>query len=330
MIQMIASIVLVGSRLVYSTNDIQSMELIHFVIIKSKLMECCFSLPPTATLIDLRKAVALQSGFQYPFRIQSLGETIVPSQLSYQEMIAENRCIKSSWNILSDVWKGTVGFRIPLKVRAPLEQDIAVYLSLSQMCGGTYSNVHQFGWYRFIQQCVQSELCLVQDLCDQFKDQFICHDGELKEIRLRSLNKQKLKGEIDLSFLPSTVTKLDVQRNLLTGIYGLDRLAGKRLVDLKVIKNFMEIDLQPLVRSESSHDNPIRFICVSAHQIARSLLESEAAFGDFGPRVHRAAENWIKSSILDRLTVITGSKQCLHIERGDRLDGNSDCTSFIV
>lgn len=313
MMQLIAFIVM-GSRLDATIDDITSVPAIHFVITKSRLVECAFSLPPNATLIVLRRAVALQCSFQYPFQIQLLGETIVSSQFSDIETIAKNPIIKSAWDILSDLWKVPVGFRIPLKVRVLSAQDIAMYSSLHQMFGGLESNVHEVEWFKFIRQCNRSKSCFEQDLCDRFQHHFRCGDGELKWI---GLDRQQLKGTIDLSFLPSTVTKVDLKRNLLTEIYGLDRLAGKQLGCLSVIKNPLEIDLQQLIRSDSSQDNPLRFIVVGANQISRSLFRSDEDLrfdesqrcddGDtadtYGQRVHRAAERWINSSFLEKISV---------------------------
>ena len=268
-------------------------------------MECSFALPPTATLIDLEKEVASVCSLQYPFEIQLFAKPIVSVGLSNTEMIAQNPCIKSAWNTLSDFWNLTIGLRIPLKVQAPSNPDSAMYLSLLQMFGGLEANALEFEWFQFIQECAQSKSCSVQDLCDRFKG-FSCRDGELNWIGLNGWSAQRLRGTIDLFFLPATVTKLEVMRNMLTEIHGLDRLVGKQLHSLRVVKNPLEIDLNHFVPSDSSPENPLRFISVGACQISRSLSVIPVTPVDspwFGQRVNRAVEEWITTSCLDQICI---------------------------
>lgn len=306
MLRLIASILVLASRAVASSDRIQAVKEINFVITTSKFKECLFALTPNATLMDLRTEIILHCGFQYPFRIQILGETVAPLRVSHKETIAENRFINSIWSMLVDSWNGTVAFRIPLKIRAPPDEDTAVYFSLLKMLSTLQSNDHHHLWFQFIRKCSQSKSCSVQDLCDQFERHFQCHYGELKWI---VLSKQTLEGKLDLFFLPSTVTKLNVGDNSLTEICGLDQLSAKQLVTLKVVKNPLEIDLQPLVLSNSSRNNPLKCLGVSANQIKRSLCvgaTTERVEGDdnnFGRRLRRAATKWINSSILDRIVI---------------------------
>lgn len=303
MVQLTVFILSAASLLLHPTDGIESVPEIHFVII-DKLMEWSFALPPTATLMDLQKAVALEWSLQYPFEVRLLGETIVSARSASDENISSNPNIRFAWKLLSDFWSVSVGFRIPLTVHH--NADTQVYFSLLRMLAGCVSNEHKLEWFQFIQQCAQSKLCSVQDLCDKFKDHFSCYNGELKWI---GLSGRTLRGTIDLSFLPSTVTKMDLEHNLLTRIYGLDRLAGKQLASLKIKKNPLEIDLQPFVRSDSSKNNPLRFIWVNLHQICGSLHESgytqrkEPGAGDGMARVNRVVGKWINYSILDHLYI---------------------------
>ena len=289
---------------------IESVKEINFVIPKSKDEECSIPLPPTATVMDLKKEIAMKCDFQYPVQIRSLGETIVPSRLSWTETIAENPTIQSTWNILADFWNVTSCFRIPLKIQAPSEEDTAVYTSLLQMFGEVGANVHDHEWYQFMQQCNKHNLCSVQDLCDGYYRQFMCGYGQLKSILL---DRQRLIGILDVSYVPSTVTRLDASRNHLTMIHGVNRLAGKQLETLVLMKNRLEFNLRPFVRSDLSKDNPLRCIVVSATQVARFLLrgnrmqryDGKDSIG-LGQRISQAADNWINSSILDH--VIFGSR----------------------
>ena len=65
---------------------------------------------------------------------------------------------------------------------------------------------------------------------------------------------------VNLIFLPPTVIQLNLERNLLTAVLGLDKLAGKRLRTLNIRKNPLEIDLKPLVRSPLRYT---KFVSVS-------------------------------------------------------------------
>ena len=306
------ALILLVNNLVHTARGIDSVESIHFVITKSKFMECCFALPPTATLVDLQKEVSSQCDVQYPFEIQLFGKPIVSVGLLNTEMIAQNPCIKSAWNMLSDFWNITIGLRIPLKIRAPSDQGSAVYVSLLQMFGGLEANAHELDWFQFIHECAQSTLCSIQDLCDLFKG-FSCRDGELNWIGLNGL---RLEGTIDLFFLPSTVTKLEVKRNLLTEIRGLDRLGGKQLKSLRVEKNPLEINVQQLVRSDSSPEIPLRCIYVSACQIARSLKVVPENALWFGQRVKQAVDQWLTKSCLDQVCIGSNKSwrrtRCIH------------------
>ena len=299
MILVIPIIMLMVLSWTSSTYGIECVKEINFVISKSKDEECSIPLPPTATVMDLKREIAVQCDFQYPVQIGLLGETIVPSQLSWTETIAENPTIRSTWNLLADFWNVTSGFRIPLKIQAPLEEDTALYTSLLQMFGEVGANDDDHEWYRFIQQCSRHNTCSVQDLCDRYYRQFTCREGNLKSILL---SRQRLIGTLDVSYVPRTVTKLDVSRNYLTMIHGVDRLAGKHLATLILMKNQLEFNLRPFARYDTdlSKENPLRCIGVSASQLAAFLLQDDNKDdADLGQRVSRAAQNWIDSSILD-------------------------------
>ena len=143
------------SRLVHSADGIQSVGAINFVVTVNERDEYSFPMPPTATLVDLHKTIALGCGIKYPFEIQLLGETIV-SFRPINQIISENPNISSMWRMLSAKWGITSGFRIPLRVHlikpmndetvditvsdddecpTLLDEDTEVYLCLLQMFG---------------------------------------------------------------------------------------------------------------------------------------------------------------------------------------------------
>ena len=129
--QLITLSILLGSKLVYAEDTIQTVKTINFVVTTMEDEECTFPLTPTETLDDLRRGVSLGCGYKFAFEIELLGETIVPFQSSTilgAQAIAENPAISATWKLLSEMWDDTKGFRIPLKVkRVPSEEDIAVY-----------------------------------------------------------------------------------------------------------------------------------------------------------------------------------------------------------
>lgn len=316
--------VVILSQLVHSVDSIQSEEIINFVIFAQNKKSCSFALPATATLVDLKHIVTVKCGIQYPFEIQLLGETLVSSKPSANQMIGENSHIQSTRKMLMEMWNDPVGFQFPIKVKkiqvVPSKKDYEIYFSFFHLFGGPTANADKFEWYRFVRQCVESQSCFVQDLCDRFRRHFICEDGQLTEIRLIH---QKLRGIIDLSSLPPTVTKLNVGRNFLTEMIGLDSLSGKRLQVLIIRKNPLEIDLQPLVRSAVSADNPLRVLWVMASQVSRYYYpEVQERIRNFASSVHRAAQNWIDSSILDRLLI--GWDHCYKIQRSNTSEAHYD------
>ena len=91
------------------------------------------------------------------------------------------------------------GFIIPLRIHTLTvsEDDVSDYNALTRMFGGSESNVHDFEWYQFIQQCAESKICAVQDLCARFRRHFICDDdGHLTVLMIH----EKLRGYLDLTF----------------------------------------------------------------------------------------------------------------------------------
>lgn len=282
---------------------IQSVGAINFEILDDKNGNCQFALPPSATLLDLQTTVSAACGYQHLFDIQLAGETIVPSRCTnnYHLKISEHHWIALTWRILSEIWNIAVGFKISLRVHSirPTREDIQTYFLLCQMFGGPESNAQDFDWYHFIQQCAESQSCLVTDLCDRFDKLFICDGETLTQIILTN---QNLRGIVNLSSLPPTVMLLDLEENALSGIFGLNQLGGKQLRSLKIRRNPLKIDLQPLVRSEVSGNNPFRVLWVMIHQITDSFPETRRK-GNFKRMGYRVAQDWINFSILDRIMI---------------------------
>lgn len=303
-------------------DAIISSEPIQFVISLNKDEEFSFSASLSETLQDLHRVVAVECGVWGPFEISLLGETIVSSQPLANQTISETPIITSMWSTLTQVWGGALGFRIPLKIKRLVSVDAGIYVSLSRLFGPE-SNVFNLTWYRFIHHCAESKWCFIQELCDLFGNHFKCNDGKLIEIKL---DQQRMNGSIDLAALPPTVTHLNVERNSLTDIYGLDQLTRKRLETLKIRKNpLLEIDLQPLVRSSSSRGNPLRLMWVCAYQINRYFSQTpeyqDQQQSQPALRQHQlvaeAAKTWIHESVLFRI-MIGWREHCYPIRRSNR------------
>lgn len=311
-IQMIPLLLFTRLNQSCTEDTIESAKAIHFVVTRTNYEECSFSLSPTETFEDLQRKVVLECGFQHPLEIQVSGETIIPCS-STNQIITKNPAIAQNWRMLNELWSPDKNFRIPLRVQQiSTAEEIAVYRSLLDMFRGIESNFEAPQWYLFLHRGVERKTCSAQNLCDQFNFLFICNNGELKEIHL---NNQRMSGIIDLSPLPPTVTLLNVERNQLRGIIGLDELTGKQLYTLKIRRNPLSINLRPLVRSAVSSDNPLRSLWVGAGQIIHSLRQM-TGFDEKNTR-HRereAAQHWIDFSVLDYVMMGWGER-CSEIRR---------------
>lgn len=275
---------------------------------------CSFALPSTASTMELHKTAAESCDVSFPFAIElSTGEVIASSNQS----ISEHPDIVTVAKILGDIWDGA-SFRIPLNMY-PLsksESDLSVFKSLVRVFGGPGSNVHTFAWYQWILQCIYIESCSVLELCDRFRNFFGCsNDGKLTGIYLKA---EKMKTFLDLSALPASVELFTAARYSLTEIKGLDKLSGKQLRCLDVRRNpGLQIDLEPLTRSSPrSTGNPLRFLCADGVQISRSLIGDD--FQSENPKrqdkhnkgLHRLAEKWVKTSVLNRLVMGRNRDHC--------------------
>ena len=265
---------------------------------------CSFNLSVCACTSDLKRSIADSCDVSVPFEVQLLGKTILHSRTPIHDNIAEMPYIVSTANDLYHIWGD--GFRIPITVQPTniTKQNMSIFDLLSELFGGTESNVHEFEWHRFILQCAESKACTIQDLCDHFQGHFRCNNGELVTINFH----QKLTGHIDLHFLPNTVTNLLLDRNSFSDIFGLDQLAGKVMRHLDIRGSVLELDLEPLTKtSPRSVGNPLRSIRVSTHQISRSLLGNQLrkrpenyylTSEEIGITVRRVTTLWFRSSIL--------------------------------
>ena len=288
-----------------STLPIDALNSINFVV--TNVDGCSIALPQTSYEVDLYRSIVVRCDVSYQFEIQLSEETIVSALSFSNQTIAEIPRIISVANDLYQIWGQ--GFRIPLKLNAlkVSPDDVAIYVSLTQMFGGSDCNVHEFDWFRFIKRCAKSGMCALQNLCDLFEKEFDCDHGELW-----SLNLNGLKGYINLAYLPSTVSVLLIDKNEFTGIGGLDRLAGKRLKLMDIRTNPLNLDLEPFIRSSPrSIGNPLKRLRISGHQIAFYFLgisqEEAREYKDgreqraMQSRVQKALIPWFHSSVLEVL-----------------------------
>lgn len=284
-----------------------SADLIHFVVTNHG--NCPLELETAASVMDLKISISMMCNFSLPFEIHLFEEAIVTRQTPINQKVVEIPSIIPVVNALRQIWGN--GFRIPVTVHPIIAtvRNMTILDSLSSLIGGADSNVYQLDWYRFIIQCAASDSCSVQDLCDRFTGQFLCVSGYLITIKLSQL---KLTGQIDLTFLPSTVVTLMLDRNLFSEIIGLDRLAGKYLENMNVQHNPFDFDLEPFTNASlRAMDNPLRHLRVSAHQIGGTLLgihqksrpENDRVQELLSVAVHQAVACWLPSSILKYMVV---------------------------
>ena len=279
------------------------VDMIHFIVVNHD--GCPFDLEATTSVLDLENIIAYLYNISFPVRIQLLGKTIPSSKSLVNLTIAEIPSIISLANDLYEIWGD--GFLIPLTIsKLPSEEDIAVYISLSLMFRGPDTNIHEFEWHQFISQCVWSESCVAQELCDKFYN-FHCEDGKLIVI---SLAGRRITGSLDLVHLPSSVQKILVERNLLTEILGIEYLVGKQLMFLDIRNNPVDIDLELFdKRSIRSIGNPIKILRVSPYQVSWYLLgkrpwisQSDVSIHQlFTKEVDQALTHWMSCSTLDSI-----------------------------
>ena len=118
---------------VHHAIDIQSTSEISFGIRLDKNQECSFTLPPTATLIDMKQIVSSKCGNHYPFEIKLDGELILLSDSSTNQTISEIPSITATQMMLAAIWMVATEFWIPLQIhRIPSKHDIEVFVSLFQ------------------------------------------------------------------------------------------------------------------------------------------------------------------------------------------------------
>ena len=130
------------------------------------------TLRPDVSVTGLHGAVAESYNVSSPFELQLFGETIVSSRSLTDQPLEEIPRIVSIAQDLNEVYGPR--FRVPLRMHRLLasDSDIATYASLARMFGGPDSNIHEFEWYRFILNCVESRSCSIQELPKRFRHQF--------------------------------------------------------------------------------------------------------------------------------------------------------------
>ena len=290
-------ILLTFTKVVHASESNRHLDQIHFVLVNGN--GPVVAMPANASVIELHGAIAESYNISFPFELHLFGETIVSPRSPTNQPLESIPRIISIAKDLDEIYGP--GFRIPLKLHplVPSEEDFTAFASLAQMFGGSDSNIHEFEWYRFVRQCLESRSCLIQDLCDNQFGKFFCRKGQLITI---ILSKQKIKGHLDLSAIPHTVTKILMERNLLTQIIGLDRLAGTKLRYLDIRQNPLKIDLNLLhSASQSSESSPLKTIKVSFNQISQSLIGKSCKH--ICDEVYQAATAWIESSSLESIVI---------------------------
>ena len=303
----VCCILLLCNGNVHATESNRVLEAIHFVVINGN--GSAVTLGPGASVSELQSAIAVSYNVSFPFELRLFGETIVSSLVSSRsstnQLLRGIPSIVSIVNDLDEIWGP--GFRIPLKMYpvTALEHDSAVYASLVQMFGGPDSNIYEFEWYQFVLHCLETRSCLIQDVCGpRFEKRFLCEYGKIKVISLES---QFIRGHLNLSAIPRTVRIINLRKNALTTILGLDQLAGKELMWLDVRQNPLEIDLKMLQSTpQRLESSPLKVIQINHPQIMRSLIGEHCKYprkqcARFYEKVYEAAIRWIETSTLDSI-----------------------------
>lgn len=290
------------SNLTSITSHQEDFETIPFVV--ANRGECSFSIPSTASVVDLHRTVVETCNVSPAVEVQLLGETIAHSQSDPNQRIADISSIPSIVREMQTIWGR--GYRIPIKLRRPLasSDDWAVYSSLCHMFNGSELSVYSKPWYHFARYCLASHSCLIQDICDRFEKSFHCVKGQLITINLLG---QRVVGYLDLTVIPQTVKKILMQRNHFTEIIGLDQLAGNEVRILDLRGNPVEIDLNLLTPSDVSNHS-LKVLRFNLNQVSRSLVGKychENYKGDIGfcEEVYQAIMRWMGSTALDLVVV---------------------------
>lgn len=313
----------------YTIHCVRPNDTVHFVL--SEGDGCSFALPLSASVMDLHRKATNISKVSSLFEVQFRGETIANSHSDPFKTINEIPSIRSAIQDLESIW-GT-GYRIPIKLRRPIpsEYDWTVYASLIRMFDGSDPNMYIRSWYQFIMHCVKSWSCLVQDICDKFAKLFYCRDGVLISI---TLQRQRIVGLLDLSVVPQTVTRLELERNLFTKVIGLDQLSGKELSYFDIRNNPLALNLDHLISSSNASkvDNPLKVLRVNLFQISHSLIgkrvhrtDGHKQLAGFYENVSEAATRWIAQTTLDRMIIGRRVKKSWFVERRNNESISSKC-----
>lgn len=142
--------------------------------------------------------------------------------------------------------------------------------------------------------------CSVTNLCHKYPQRFQCDaQGHLMKIRFIG---GRLKGYLNLSAIPDTVTYLQLPSNKLTGISKWTDLKGKALEYLDIQRNpNLTLDLGALGNIQAKLYNlPLRELVVSNVQIMNCFgLRGEMGIDPS----YLWLKDWIRSSTLDSLVI---------------------------
>lgn len=287
---------------------------------------CAFSIPLSASLVDLHRTATEICNVSSAFGIQFMGKIIANSQSNPSKTINDIPNLRSMIEELNAIWGPKSGYRIPFRLRRPIpsEYDWAFYFSLLRMFPNPSPEMHNISWFRFIKYCVDSRSCLVQDICDIFKKSFYC-DRKTNTLISMTMQRHRIHGEMDLTATPPSVRRIETERNQMTAINGIGNLCGKELAFLDIRDSPLELDLNQLIsESHGCNDNPLRVLRVSLFQISRCLIGRRGEKNDRGrpqfcDEVYQAAEQWIQLTALDCLIVGRQLGKSRYIQR--RKDG---------
>ena len=298
---------------VHAAESVWHSDRIQFVPVHANHIGPVVTLGQDASADELHDAIAESCNISFPFELHLTGNIIASSRSLTNQALKGIPSIVSMARDLDEIYGP--GFRIPLRMHRLIqsEQDFTVFASLARMFGGSRSNIHEFEWYRLVLRCLQSQSCDSKMICERFKKLFLC-EGDT--INLMALEAQYIRGHLDLSATPRAVKAINLKKNLLTRITGLNQLAGKQLKFLDIRRNPLEIDLKELQSTPQmteTESSPLKVLRVNYNQISQSLIgKYQTKKGTLCEELHQAAIKWIESSTLDAIVI---GRRAKYIER---------------
>lgn len=222
---------------------------------------------------------------------------------------------------------------LPLRTM-PLNPSVAISVDLDFIQMKTFgfllgamwtmqSADERFGGIRlYIEQCFvgfQSGQYSVKRLCTDYPKVFECDaQDHLNKIHFQ---KFQFRGTIKLSDIPNSVIEISLERNQLSDIGDLNGLRGSSLRYLHVHKNKdLRLDLSPLEYHGEGGSDPLPL---------QILTVSETQISDYLHHRQMSADQWVQTSSLKMLRVLSGPYKFIRYHRNGSIDSHRDSNAQI-